>query len=118
MHSCLGSLPSLRPTSTFAILPEEKFALFTTADPRLLPSTRHQSNLKSQLNKRTKNHLNSMYFGALSVGADITSGFLAMMHVKKTQQPIQLVFKDFKANFIKRAEARCSFLLPRRRCIS
>ncbi|MAW07381.1 MAG: hypothetical protein CME61_03750, partial [Halobacteriovoraceae bacterium] len=34
------------------------------------------------LNRRTKNHLNSMYFGVLSAGADFAGGILAMKLIK------------------------------------
>ena len=52
--------------------------------------------IKIPLKRRTKNHLYSMYFGALSVGADITGGFLAMMCIQKTNKRVALIFKDFK----------------------
>ncbi len=53
------------------------------------------------LNRRTKNHLNSMYFGALSAGADVAGGLIAMKLCQKAG--MDMVFKDFKANFLKLA---------------
>ena len=50
-----------------------------------------------------------MYFGALSVGADITGGFLAMICIQKSKRKIALIFKDFKADFLKRAEGDVHF---------
>ena len=50
-----------------------------------------------------------MYFGALSVGADITGGFLAMMCIQRSKRSIALIFKDFKADFLKRAEGDVHF---------
>lgn len=57
----------------------------------------------------TKNHLDSMYFGALSVGADLGAGLLALFQIEQTKKNIILVFKSFHADFLKRAEADISF---------
>ena len=48
--------------------------------------------VKIPLRRRTKNHLNSMYFGALSAGADCAVGVLAMYLIKKQPENIALVF--------------------------
>ena len=66
--------------------------------------------IKIPLRRRTKNHINSMYFGALAVGADITGGFLAFPAIQKSKRKIVLVFKDFKAQFLKRAESDVHFI--------
>tara|TARA_B100002052_G_scaffold15167_1_gene12093 strand:- start:982 stop:1290 length:309 start_codon:yes stop_codon:yes gene_type:complete len=50
-----------------------------------------------------------MYFGALSVGADITGGFLAMICIQNSKRKVALIFKDFKADFLKRAEGDVHF---------
>ena len=51
-----------------------------------------------------------MYFGVLSVGADVTGGFLAMKSIRKSQSTISLIFKDFHADFLKRAEGDVHFI--------
>ena len=51
-----------------------------------------------------------MYFGALSVGADITGGFLALPAIKNSNRKIALIFKDFNAKFLKRAESDVHFI--------
>jgi acyl-coenzyme A thioesterase PaaI-like protein len=65
--------------------------------------------VKIPLRRRTKNHLNSMYFGALSAGADCAVGVFAMHLIKKQPENIALVFKDFEAQFLKRAEGDVHF---------
>jgi len=65
--------------------------------------------VKIPLADATKNHLNCMYFGALSVGADVAGGLLAMMMIKQTKQPIDLLFKDFNADFKLRANGDTHF---------
>ena len=66
--------------------------------------------VKIKYNRRTKNHLNSMYFGVLSVGADVTGGFLAMKFIQASKSQMSLIFKDFHANFLKRAEGDVHFI--------
>jgi acyl-coenzyme A thioesterase PaaI-like protein len=61
------------------------------------------------LNRRTKNHLNSMYFGVLCAAADCAGGLTAMKHIRKSGKNISLAFKDFNAEFLKRAEGETFF---------
>jgi hypothetical protein len=59
--------------------------------------------------RRSKNHLNSLYFGALCVGADIAGGLLAMHAIEKNKLPINLVFSDLSVKFLKRATSKTRF---------
>jgi acyl-coenzyme A thioesterase PaaI-like protein len=61
------------------------------------------------LRRRTRNHLGSMYFGVLCVGADCAAGALAMYLIRQQPEHISLVFKDFNAEFLKRAEGDVDF---------
>ena len=61
------------------------------------------------LRRRTKNHLGSMYFGALCIGADCAPGAFAMYLIRKQPARISMVFKDFQAEFLKRAEGDVDF---------
>jgi len=78
--------------------------------PQVINITGTSLEVKIKLNRRTRNHLNSMYFGVLSVGADITGGFLAMKYIRASKSKISLIFKDFHADFLKRAEGDVHFL--------
>src|SRR3989338_10503838 len=61
------------------------------------------------LNQKTKNHLGSMYFGALNIGADCAGGLLAMHLSKQLDTPIALIFKSSQAEYLKRAEGNTQF---------
>lgn len=63
-----------------------------------------------KLKRRTKNHLNSMYFGALAVGADVAGGIHAFYYAEKLNKKISFAFKAMNAQFIKRAESDCTFV--------
>lgn len=78
--------------------------------PRIIALDEERVEIKIPLRKRTKNHLNSMYFGALAVGADVAGGFIAFDQINRSSEKISLVFKDFKADFLKRPEAAVHFL--------
>ena len=66
--------------------------------------------VKIPLNRRTKNHLNSMYFGVLATGADLAGGLVAMNEIVISKKNILLSFKDFHADFLKRAEGDVHFV--------
>lgn len=61
-------------------------------------------------NLRNSNHLiGGIYFGALCVGADIAGGLIAFRHLQRSGKKFSLAFKDFKAEFFKRAEGDALF---------
>lgn len=62
------------------------------------------------LRRRTRNHLGSMYFGALCIGADCAPGAFAMYLIRQQPEHISMVFKDFQAEFLKRAEGDVHFI--------
>ncbi len=86
-----------------------KIPLLWFCRPKIIHLDNNSVEIKIPLKRRTKNHLGSMYFGALSVGADITGGFLAMICIQKSKHEVALIFKDFKADFLKRAEGDVHF---------
>ncbi len=65
--------------------------------------------IRIKLKRKTQNHVKSMYFGVLAVGADLAGGVLAMHHINKIDKKVVLVFKDFKAEFHKRADGDVVF---------
>ena len=87
-----------------------KIPLIWFCKPKIININSNDIEIKINLNSKTKNHLGTMYFGALSVGADITGGFLAMLCIKESKQKVDLIFKDYKADFMKRAEGDVHFI--------
>lgn len=66
--------------------------------------------VKVPLSRRTMNHLRSMYFGALAAGADCAGGLIAMRLIQSEGEgKVSLIFKDFHAEFLKRAEGDVFF---------
>ena len=86
-----------------------KVPLIWWCRPKVVEHTDERLEVKIPLRFRTKNHLGSMYFGVLAVGADVTGGFLAMDSIMKSGRKVALIFKDFKADFLKRPEGDVHF---------
>lgn len=80
-----------------------KIPLILFCSPRVVKLEEDICEVIIPLNYRTKNHLGSMYFGALAIGADLAIAFIAMHEIDKAPEKISLVFKDMKGNFLKRA---------------
>ncbi len=77
--------------------------------PRILSLNQDHAEIRIKLRRRTRNHLKSMYFGALAVGADITGGVMAYRAIKNSGKSVSLVFKNFSADFYKRPESHVHF---------
>ena len=86
-----------------------KLPLISYCKPKIINLTYRKSVVVIPLFRRTKNHFNSMYFGALSIGADFTAGLLVMNLLKKNKSKARLLFKDFNANFIMRGNTDIVF---------
>ena len=78
--------------------------------PRVQALTDHQCVVEIPLTWRTRNHYKSMYFGALAVGADCAAGLMAMHHIDAAGAPVQLLFKDLHAEFVRRPEGDVHFI--------
>ncbi|HSN69626.1 MAG TPA: DUF4442 domain-containing protein [Thermoanaerobaculia bacterium] len=65
--------------------------------------------VRISLRRRTKNHLGSMYFGALCIGADVAGGLAAMRAIERSGGGISLIFKDVNARFLRRPEGDVLF---------
>lgn len=87
-----------------------KVPLIFFVSPSVVRLDDQQCVVKIPLNRRTKNHLNSMYFGVLATGADLAGGLVAMKEIADSKKQVALSFKDFHAEFLKRAEGDVHFV--------
>ncbi len=81
-----------------------KIPLIAYVNPKVIACDNKQIQIKIKLNRRTKNHLNSMYFGTLAIGADLSGGLLAAKMAREKKLKMSLAFKSMQADFIKRPE--------------
>src|SRR5262245_58366149 len=77
--------------------------------PTVVEETSRRSVIRIPLTWRSKNHLGSMYLGALCVGADLAGGLLALRCIEESGRKISLIFKDVAGRFLKRAEGDAIF---------
>ena len=87
-----------------------KIPIIAFMKPKVLELSDKRAVVQLKLNRRTKNHLGAMYFGALTVGAELTCALKAVELVFLKKKPVNFLFKDFKANFLKRAEGDVHFI--------
>lgn len=78
--------------------------------PKLIKLDDAEAAVKIKLRRRTKNHLRSMYFGALAVGADVAAGLHAFYFAEKMGKKVSFAFKGMKAEFLMRAESDITFV--------
>jgi len=72
--------------------------------PKVLEVNERRCEVVIPLNWKTKNHLRSMYFGALCIGADVAGGLIAFHLMQQKKARVAFVFKDIQASFLKRPE--------------
>ncbi len=87
-----------------------KIPLLFSARPTIIEINKKRCEVKIPLNYWTRNHLKSMYFGTLAMGADCAGGLLAMQAIRASKKNVVLIFKDFHADFLKRAEGDVHFI--------
>ena len=86
-----------------------KIPLLASVRPNVVELSEFRCVVRIPLRRRTRNHLGSMYFGALAIGADCAGGLLAMEQIKRSGGNVSLVFKSFQATFLKRPESDVFF---------
>lgn len=79
--------------------------------PTVMELSEDRCSVKVPLTYRSKNHWGSMYFGALAAGADCAGGLLTVHLIDRhaAGKGVGLIFKDFHAEFLKRAEGDVTF---------
>lgn len=87
-----------------------KIPLLGYSRVKLIDLDSTSAKVKIKLKRRTKNHLNSMYFGALAIGADVAAGIHAFYYAAQYEKKVSFAFKGMNCEFIKRAESDCTFI--------
>lgn len=78
--------------------------------PRVVDLTDTRSEVRVRLDRRTRNHLGVMYFGALSMGAELSIALKAIQAISQSGRSIDFIFKNFSADFLKRADGHVHFI--------
>jgi hypothetical protein len=79
--------------------------------PSILEINERRCVVRIPLNWRTRrNDIHAMYLGVLCMGADIASGLISFDQMQKRKLNLSIIFKDMKAEFLKRAEGDVHFI--------
>ncbi|UCB56086.1 MAG: DUF4442 domain-containing protein [Thiotrichales bacterium] len=100
---------TLRSTLYLRYFGFSKIPLLFYVRPSVVEKSDQHVVIRIPLNRRTKNHHGSMYFAALSIGADCSVGLLAVELIKLREEKIHFIFRDFNAEFYRRAHADVYF---------
>ena len=73
--------------------------------PSILAVNDERCEIRIPLNWRTRRHdIGAMYLGTLCMGADVASGLIAFHLMRTRKLRVSFIFKDLRAEFLKRAE--------------
>lgn len=100
---------SLRDNLFLKVFAWLKVPLIAWVGARVVELDERRCVIRIPLKRRTKNHLDSLYFAVLCVGADVAGGLMAMRRIQASSRPVDLIFKEFSAEFHKRAEGATCF---------
>ena len=114
----MSRLRLIRETLALRLWAFKKIRLIAYVRPRVVDLTDERCEIVLPLSRRTRNHLGSMYFGALCTGADAAAALIGLRASRKAGGLIAVIFKDMQAEFFKRAEADVHFACEQGREIS
>ncbi|PVZ64317.1 YiiD C-terminal domain-containing protein [Pelagibaculum spongiae] len=87
----------------------QQIPLLSKISPCLESYDDHKLVVKVPLKKLTANPYKSMYFGALSMGAEMAAGLPVMLYMRKKKIKVSMVMRDVQGEFIKAARADVHF---------
>jgi acyl-coenzyme A thioesterase PaaI-like protein len=99
----------LKFTALINLIALAKLPLLAFITPEFVEINDKRCVVKVRKGYRTRNHLNSMYFGALAMGAELSIAAVAIQAIQESGQPVDFIFKDFEAKFLKRGDAHVLF---------
>lgn len=80
------------------------------AAPKIVELSDDRCVVRIPLNWRTRRRdIRAMYLGTLCMGADVAAGLIAFNVVRQRRVNVSFIFKDLKADFLKRAEGAVHF---------
>ena len=105
----MTSLERLRATAALRFWAWRSIPLISWVRPRVIDMSAERCVLAIPLGRRTRNHLGSMYFGALCIGADAAAALLGFRLLRERGSRISVIFKDVRAEFLRRPEGDVQF---------
>ncbi|HGY55097.1 MAG TPA: DUF4442 domain-containing protein [Caldithrix abyssi] len=86
-----------------------KIPLIHFCRPVVLQLDENECRVRIPFRHRVKNHIGSMYFGAIAAGADLAGGLMALYLIGKSGRKIHFVFKEVHGHFLRRIHGPADF---------
>jgi hypothetical protein len=100
----------MKPTTMVRLWSLQNVFLLWLVRPKIQVLNADQCIVRVPLNWITRRKdIRAMYLGTLCMGADVAAGLIAFQSVAERKQRINFIFKDMKAEFLKRAEGEVWF---------
>ncbi len=87
-----------------------KIPLLAFVSPTVVEFSDKRCVIKIPLGYRTQNHVKSMYFGALGIGAELSIAAAAVFVIHDRKKKVDFIFKDFQCQFLRRADGDVHFI--------
>lgn len=104
------NLKNLKLTAIINAYSALNIPLLAFITPQVIEAGSKRSVVKVRLDRRSRNHLGVMYFGALAMGAELSIALRVLTAIPESGQKIDFIFKDFSAEFLKRADGHVHFV--------
>ncbi|MGE4130278.1 MAG: DUF4442 domain-containing protein [Bdellovibrionales bacterium] len=104
------SLKELKLTALINAYSALQIPLLGFITPRVMELGPKRSMVRVRLDRRTRNHLGVMYFGALAMGAELSIALKAVECIASQRLKVDFIFKDFQAEFLRRADGHVHFV--------
>ena len=108
----LTPVQRLKATTLVRLFGLKSVPLIALVRPKVIEISAEQTEIVIPLNYLTRNHLGSMYFGTLAIGADLSVGLypaLAFEKARKEGKSVSYAFKSMKMSFLKRPDGDAHF---------
>jgi acyl-coenzyme A thioesterase PaaI-like protein len=100
----------MKPTMMVRLWSLRNVFLLWLVAPKVLELSADRCVIRIPLNWRTRRRdIGAMYLGTLCMGADVAAGLIAFHLVDPRRERVAFIFKDMKAEFLKRAEGDVVF---------
>lgn len=109
-HSSGGRWDNFKLTLLINLYSMFNIPLLAFVTPRIEEMSQQRSVVRIKLSRRSRNHLRVMYFGALAMGAELSVAARAVQEIARSKKRIDFLFKDFKAEFLRRADGHIHFV--------
>jgi hypothetical protein len=100
----------MKPTTMVRLWSLQNVFLLWLIRPKIVELTDDRCVVRVPLNWITRRRdIHAMYLGTLCIGADVAAGLISFKIVNERKERVVFIFKDLKAEFLKRAEGDVVF---------